>query len=221
MGVIRALFFDVGGTLLHPAEPVGKTYARMAGAYGWRADEGLLEKGFRLAWKKRREEGVGADGTLGKNGWRRIVLESVQAAPMPRDFPFSDYFEEVYAAFAQPKAWRDFPETGEVIPAVQRKGIRVGILSNWDPRLRSILAGFSWANGLNPILISEECGVEKPATGFFRRAEEVVGFGAEECALIGDDPISDLGGAKGAGWRCALVYPPKRGLREALEDLGV
>ena len=217
--MIRVLFFDAGGTLLHPAEPVGKTYAQIAASHGWRGDEEEFEKGFRMAWKKRREEGAGADRTLGKEGWKRIVYESVQIAQMPVDFSFSEYFEEVYEAFARPQAWRDFPETGEVIQAVRRKGVRVGLLSNWDPRLRTVLSGFSWAKDLDPILISEEWGVEKPGTGFFRKAEEVVGIHSHECALIGDDPKSDRAGAESAGWLCSLVERPKRGLWEALEDL--
>jgi FMN phosphatase YigB (HAD superfamily) len=31
---IRAIVFDVGGTLIYPADPVGETYARFARAHG-------------------------------------------------------------------------------------------------------------------------------------------------------------------------------------------
>jgi putative hydrolase of the HAD superfamily len=219
--VIRALFFDAGGTLLTPAEPVGRIYARLAQARGWRAREEEMEKGFRAAWKKRRVEGVGSDGTLGREGWKRIVKESAMGLGMPADFPFEDYFSEVYDYFARPEAWQDFPEVEEVIRSVREKGVRVGMISNWDPRLRRVLGGFSWAGLLDPILISEECGVEKPHVTLFRRAEEEAGLKAEECALVGDDPLSDRAGAEGAGWRCALVERPYRGLWEALGELGL
>jgi len=95
------------------------------------------------------------------------------------------------------------------------------MISNWDPRLRSVLGGFSWAGLLDPILISEEFGVEKPHVTLFRRAEERAGLKAEECALVGDDPLSDRAGAEGAGWRYALVDRPHRGLWEALGELGL
>ena len=219
--MIRALFFDAGGTLLTPAEPVGRIYARLAHMRGWSAREEEMEKGFRAAWKKRRVEGVGLDGTLGREGWKRIVKESAIGSGMPADFAFEDYFSEVYDYFARPGAWQDFPEVDEVIRSVREKGIRVGIISNWDPRLRRVLGGFSWAELLDPILISEECGVEKPHVTLFRRAEKEVGLNAEECALVGDDPLSDRAGAEEAGWRCALVERPYRGLWVALEELGV
>ncbi len=219
--MIRAVFFDAGGTLLRTAEPVGRTYARLAGHYGWQAEEKPLDHGFRTAWKKRIAEGAGGDGTLGREGWKKILKSSVEAGGVPGGFPFDDYFEEVYAHFARPDAWRDFPETEGVLTRLHERGIRTGILSNWDPRLRQVLAGFSWAERLDPVLISEEVGAEKPDPEIFRKAEQAGGLIAGQCALVGDDPISDQLGAKGAGWRWALVSRPKLGLGEALAQLGL
>ena len=219
--MIRAVFFDAGGTLLRTAEPVGRTYARLASHYGWQAEEESLDHGFRSAWKKRVTEGAGADGTLGREGWKKILRASVEAGGLPKGFPFEDYFEEVYDHFARPDAWRDFPETEGVLMRLQERGIRIGILSNWDPRLRQVLAGFGWAERLDPVLISEEVGSEKPDREIFRKAEQAAGFTAGECALVGDDPISDQRGAEGAGWRWALVSRPETGLGEALVSLGL
>ena len=219
--MIRAVFFDAGGTLLRPAEPVGRTYARLAGHYGWAPHEERLEQGFREAWKKRTTEGAATDGTLGREGWKKILRASVEAGGVPENFPFGEYFEEVYRHFARPDAWREFPETEKVLTALKRQGVQIGILSNWDPRLRQVLAGFDWAEQLDAVLISEEVGTEKPHPAIFRQAEQVVGRKAQECALIGDDPVSDQGGAKAADWRWALVERPERGLWEALGQLGL
>lgn len=183
--MIRAVFFDAGGTLLRPAEPVGRTYARLAGHYGWEPAEDRLEKGFRAAWKERTRAGAVADGTLGKKGWRKILRASVEAGGVPQGFPFEDYFEEVYAHFARADAWRDFPETEKNLDGLREKGIRVGILSNWDPRLRQVLAGFDWAGLLDAVVISEEIGVEKPDPRIFRKAEQAGGWAAPECARRG------------------------------------
>lgn len=219
--MIRAVFFDAGGTLLRTAEPVGRTYARLAGHYGWEAAEERLEQGFRTAWKRRTEEGAGSDGTLGKEGWKKILRASVETGGLPPGFPFEEYFEEVYLHFARPEAWRSFPETEDVLGRLKKQGIRMGILSNWDPRLRQVLAGFFWAELLDPVLISEEVGAEKPNPAIFRKAEQAGAWAKHECALIGDDPVSDQGGAEAAGWRWALVKRPEQGLGEALAHLGL
>ena len=219
--MIRAVFFDAGGTLLRTAEPVGRTYARLAGHYGWQPSEDRLEQGFRAAWKERTQAGASPDGTLGREGWKKILRASVEAGGLPETFPFEDYFEEVYTHFARPDAWRDFPETEKALAGLRQKGVQVGILSNWDPRLRQVLTGFEWAGRLDAVVISEEIGAEKPNPRIFREAERAGGWGAQECALVGDDPVSDRGGAEAAGWRWALVERPKRGLGEALAHLGL
>lgn len=218
-GVIRAVFFDVGGTLLRTAEPVGTTYARFAEHYGWKADAEKTEQGFRRAWKQRTSGSMKADAVLGREGWKRIVETSLQSAGVPSGFPMEDYFHEVYEHFARPEAWRAFPETEEVLGNLQKKGVKTGLLSNWDERLRRVLQGFAWAKGLDPVLISEEFGAEKPDSKIFRAAERRGNWRPADCALIGDDPLSDREGAERAGWSWGLVDRPHRGLGEALATL--
>ena len=219
--MIRAVFFDAGGTLIRTAEPVGLTYARFTEHYGWRADAEKMEKGFRAAWKKRRTEGMGSDSVLGKDGWRKIVELSLCEAEMPEGFPVEDYFDEVYEHFARPDAWRAYPETEVVLMGVKKRGLKAGLLSNWDSRLRKVLQGFDWFEHFDLILISEELGSEKPDLGIFREAEKQAALQAVECALIGDDPISDGRGADQAGWQCSLVDRPQCGLAEALAGLSL
>ena len=221
VGVIRAVFFDAGGTLLRPAEPVGQTYARLAEHYGWRAEVTKMEDGFRTAWNQRRIEGAGADSVLGRAGWRKIVEFSLRAAEVPEKFPVEDYFHEVYEHFARPDAWRAYPDTEGVLGELKRRGLKTGLLSNWDARLRKVLQGFDWAEHLDPVLISEEVGSEKPGSVIFREAEKRGDLTSGECVLIGDDPISDRRGAESAGWRWALVRRPECGLRDALAGLGL
>lgn len=217
----RAVFFDAGGTLLRTAEPVGVTYARFAEHYGWRAEAEKTEQGFREAWTRRTTGSRRTDTVLGKEGWKKIVEASLQVAGMPDSFPLENYFHEVYEHFARPDAWRAFPETEGVLRDLKKKGLQTGLLSNWDGRLRKVLEGFSWAEQLDPILISEEVGTEKPDAGIFRVAEKKGGWQPEECVLIGDDPVSDRGGADSAGWRWALVARPTCGLGEALATLSL
>lgn len=219
--MIRAVFFDAAGTLLRTAEPVGLTYARLTEPHGWRADAEKMEKGFRTAWNQRRIRGMGTDAVLGREGWKKIVEFSLRAAEVPREFPVDDYFERVYEHFACPHAWCAYPETGAVLGALKKKGFKMGLLSNWDGRLRKVLQGFDWAKHLDLVLISEEVGAEKPDPKIFRLAEQEAGLRSEECALIGDDPLSDRQGAEGAGWRWGLVNRPGCGLEEALADLSL
>lgn len=64
-------------------------------------------------------------------------------------------------------------------------------------------------SGLRPylkeIIISEEHGLTKPHVEIFRLAEAKTGAQKEECVMIGDNWVSDIEGAIGAGWK-AVFY---------------
>ena len=55
---------------------------------------------------------------------------------------FDEFFEEVFARFAQAESWRLFPETLDVLKALKAcRGYELGIISNFDSRLFSVLRG--------------------------------------------------------------------------------
>jgi putative hydrolase of the HAD superfamily len=58
---------------------------------------------------------------------------------------------------------------------------------------------------LNEVIISEEHGLTKPNVEIFRLAEGKVGAKKDECVMIGDNWVSDIEGALGAGWK-AVFY---------------
>lgn len=215
------VFFDAAGTLLRAAEPIGQTYANLAWHYGLRADPELIHRGFKAAWKKFHDP-LTADSRPPRSSyewWKALVLETWQVAPLPESFPFGDYFHELFHMFARPECWRTYPEVEEVLERLRNEGVRCGILSNWDFRLRQILEGQELAGYFDPVVISGEVGFEKPDRGMFRKAEELAGVQAETAMLIGDDPLMDGRGATEAGWKVELVHRPHRNLESILEDL--
>ena len=48
----KAVFFDVGGTLIRVHPSVGDVYAKHARAFGFSGTADQLNKGFRSQWKK-------------------------------------------------------------------------------------------------------------------------------------------------------------------------
>ena len=44
---VRGLLLDAAGTLIHPREPIGETYARAARAHGARISPQRIEQAFR------------------------------------------------------------------------------------------------------------------------------------------------------------------------------
>lgn len=215
------VFFDAGGTLLRTARPVGETYVRVAGHYGIEADAEEIHQGFLRAWKelKPRDPVEGARVMDDRAWWREVVRQSWAEASLPGSFPFDAYFEEVYAVFERPELWRVYPEVEGVLHTLRDRGVRCGILSNWDRRLRTVLQSLELAPFFDTMVISSEVGAEKPHPRIFRAAEAASGRDAERLVLWGDDPDMDAAGARAAGWRVDLVDRPRRDLADLLADL--
>ena len=73
----KAVFFDVGGTLLRVHPSVGEVYSKMARGYGFSGSPEEVDRQFRLQWKK-----TGGIESLGRQSgmeiekkfWRDLVF---------------------------------------------------------------------------------------------------------------------------------------------------
>lgn len=215
------VFIDAGGTLLRPARPVGETYVRVAEHYGFSADPARIHQGFLDAWAalKPRDPVQGARVMDDRAWWKDLVRQAWMPAPLPKNFPFDDYFEEVYAAFARPELWRVFPEVPGVLEQLRAHGLRCAVLSNWDRRLHRLLDALELSSCFEAVLISSEIGAEKPHPAIFRAAETRLGVSPDQALLWGDEPTADAAGAQAAGWRCRLVDRPHIDLADLLAEL--
>ncbi len=219
----KVIFFDVGGTLIRTARPVGYYYAEMASHYGVKADELVLQEGFKAAWKemKSRDPVLGSRVQDDKAWWKSLVRKTWENQALSDTFPFDDYFEELYNWFERPEVWRIFPEVEECLIFLQNQGYRLGILSNWDLRLRKILQGLELGVYFEDMIISSEVGVEKPHALIFNIALERFKIKASQAVLIGDEPDFDQLGAVKAGWQVGLVQRPEVDLFHVLVSMGL
>ncbi len=187
------LLLDAGQTLLHPAEPVEETYARVARAHGVRRSPQRIRAAFRLAF----EEARPADGGQryrgdGRAFWREVVARSV-GSPAPA------IFEELFQHYAHAPAWR---VADGAIPTLQRlraAGIRVALVSDWDTRLRPLLGELHLLEHLDHLAISCEVGFEKPEPRLFLSALEALSVPPSRAVHVGDDLRRDALGARLAG----------------------
>jgi putative hydrolase of the HAD superfamily len=208
---IAAVYFDAVGTLLHPEPPAAAVYAAAARRFGSRLDLPTIAARFAAAF--RRQEGLDVAAGLRTEEarevarWRAIVGEVLDDASDPEKC-----FEELYAHFARPLAWRCAPGTAAVLGELDRRGYVLGIASNFDHRLRGVVAGLPELRPVRHLVISTEVGWRKPAAVFFRAVVDRVGRAPPQVLFVGDDPVNDLEGARRAGLRALLVSPGRRHL---------
>ena len=206
----RAVFFDAVGTLLYPDPSAPVIYAETALRHGLVLSPAEVRARFIAAY--RAEEA--ADAATGwetseareRDRWRRIVADTLAGVSNP-----DACFRYLFDHFAQPAAWRVAPDAAEVFTALHRRGLVLGLGSNYDERLWPVLAGFPELDPLRDrVLISSAVGVRKPGAGFFREVARAAGCGALEVLFVGDDIGNDYEGATAAGLPAVLLDPSGR-----------
>jgi len=115
------------------------------------------------------------------------------------------WFEALHRTFGEARRFRMFPDVAGTFGALEQMGIRIGVISNWDSRLESILAGIGLGARLDVVVISSLVGYSKPHPRIFEIALERSGMAPEEAVHVGDTFRDDVQGAQAAGIRAVLV----------------
>lgn len=205
----KAVFFDAGGTLLHPFPSVGEIYREVAERYGWPCQAKELENCFRKAWLRR--DGLSdlashCDEKIEKKWWQELVREVFSQTGDIRKFKkFDIFFEELYHLFGSPEVWRVYPGTEKILKEIRGKKSFLGIISNWDSRLFHLCDGLCLSGYFNVILASAVVGSAKPGSRIFEEALKKAGIQPHEAVHIGDSFEDDVRGALKAGMEAILI----------------
>jgi len=194
-GRVRAVFFDVGGTLIHPWPSVGDIYAGVARRHGLTASPQQMETAFRKSWAALKRPGL----TVSRKDWWRELVYRVLGQE------HEACFEELFERFARAEAWRIYPDVEETLRDARARGWHVGVITNWDERLRPLLGEIGLASRFDSLTVSCEIGVEKPGEAIFLAALQTAGVSASEAGHVGDSYLEDVRGAEAAGMRAVLV----------------
>jgi HAD superfamily hydrolase (TIGR01549 family) len=97
--------------------------------------------------------------------------------------------------------------------------MRTAVVSNWDIRLRPLLVGLGAASAFDAIVVSGEELIEKPDPRIFAIACRRLGVAPENALHVGDSPIDDVEGAKGAGCQALLLGRDVKDFEELTRQL--
>lgn len=196
--MVEAITFDVGGTLIQPWPSVGEVYRDVAARHGHRnIDAEILNRQFAGAWRVK--EGFDHSRTA----WRELVEASF--AGLVEAGAVAGFFDPLYDRFAAPEAWRVFDEVEPTLQSLRRGGMRLGIISNWDERLRPLLTSLRLSDYFEMIVVSVEAGVPKPARAIFDQASRLLGLKPGSILHVGDSVEEDVAGARSAGLQAVLL----------------
>ena len=211
---IRFAYFDCGGTLLRVRPSVGAVYSERAAAQGFSVSPELLNDRFLDAWEaskgRSREREFSCSDELLRDEWFQIVShtfgETIPGGDIRR------VFEDLYEYFVSPAAWTLDPGIRPMLESLRERGLRLGILSNWDRRLETTLARLELLDLFDQLVVSNEIGWEKPHPVIYEQAIERSGCSPDNILHVGDSLEADILPATELGLVALWVKP--RGKRQ-------
>ena len=203
----RWVLFDAVGTLIYAEPPMTDVYESVGRRFGSRLDAQQIALHFRQALAA--ELGTANDlcrpPTSEANElarWRRIVA-AVFLDVLP---PAAEcLFDSLWRHFAMPTNWRLFFDVELTLRRLQQRGIRLGIASNFDGRLREIAARLPELAGCENVFVSSQVGFSKPDPRFFAAVAVQLALPPSQILLVGDDWLADVQGARAAGWQAVFL----------------
>jgi putative hydrolase of the HAD superfamily len=205
---IKAVYFDAAGTLMKPARRVGESYAAIAAKHGKSISPRHLSERFRVCFDGAPrlafpDHTPAQINRLERDWWKALVARVF--APWGRFDNFDQFFDELFAYFAEPSAWALYPEVLDTLSALKERDLTLAVISNFDSRLPPILEGLGAGACFADIFVSSRVGYAKPDRHIFLTALARHGLAPKHALHVGDSETNDLHGAQNAGLTALLV----------------
>ncbi len=203
---IRAVFLDIGDTVMRPNPSWEAIYAIAFGEFGVEVEIGELHAALRRAYH---HGGWGVEGGFDpteESSFQRSVaidataVEELGLGPMPDAF-----YRRLAELFMVTGHWHVFPDAQPALTALRERDLVIGAVSNWVWNLPELLHALDVVRHFDFIAASARIGWEKPHPGIFRWALERAGVGPEAVIHVGDHVDADVLGAREVGIEGILI----------------
>ena len=206
MPMLRAVFLDIGDTVMRPNPSWEHIYAIAFEEHGVEVPIDRLREALRAAYH---HGGWGFEGGFEpteETSYRRTV-EMDQAAiaelgigPMPDSF-----FRRLSELFLLVGTWHIFPDVLPALDALRARGLRLAAVSNWVWQLPELLHSLELVSHFDTVAVSARVGFEKPHPEIFRWALRHTGVRPDEVIHVGDHLDADVAGARAVGIEGVLI----------------
>lgn len=211
---IRAISFDVTGTLLFHRLPIAQTYAEAA-VWAQLRDPPTrqeLTPAFKAAYKtaclQRPCFGHGESG--GERGWwsYTVKLALENAGKNVSEEEFERYFGRIYQFYGSPGSYQALPDVQATLDALNQRDFVLGITSNTPGRTTdTVLPMLNLHHSFKFFANAYEIGAEKPDPRIFQAALDRASFWCGQdlqpnnVLHVGDNLQCDFIGARSFGFQ--------------------
>jgi len=172
----QVIFVDAVGTLFGVRGSVGEQYAKIARDFNVSLDPQLINlafyQAFQAAPKIAFPDMPQSEIPTAEYQWWRSLAEQTfsQTGDLSNFLDFEVFFKSLYAYFATAEPWFIYEDTWLALDTWKKQDITLGVLSNFDSRIYSVMKALRLEDYFSSITISTEIGAAKPDRLIFESA---------------------------------------------------
>lgn len=206
--MLKLITLDVTNTVLRVLGGVGQQYAAIASIYGVKVDPQEINKAFGANWKTHNLKYPNYGSETGMKShiwWSELVKQCFIDCGFNENEVLTKLSTHLYLHFKTNKSWEVLPGTIDTLKTIKSKNLKLGIISNFDERLETILTSVGLLHHFEFVLASKQFGFAKPDPKIFSKALELGNVSANEALHVGDNLENDYIGPRDVGMDSVLV----------------
>lgn len=206
----RALLLDALGTLVRLESPAPALRAELDRRFGVAVSEEQASLALSAEISYYREH-----LQEGRDEASLLVLRRRCAEVLRSSLPSSGVIgaidpDEMTQVLLASLRFSAFDDALPALQAARQRGLRLVVASNWDVSLPEVLGRVGLLDRLDGVVTSAEVGARKPDRRVFDEALRRAGVGPADALHVGDSPLEDVEGARGAGVPVVLLARDRR-----------
>jgi putative hydrolase of the HAD superfamily len=203
---LRAVFLDIGDTVMRPNPSWEHVYAIAFEEYGVHVEVEPLRAALRRAYH---HGGFGFEEAFEASAEasfaRTVEIDRAAIADLGIGEMPEAFFRRLSELFMVTSNWHVFPDAVPTLVALRERGLVVGAVSNWVWQLPELLHSLQLVRHFDFIAASSRIGYEKPHRGIFEWALREARVDASATIHVGDHLDADVEGARQAGIQPVLI----------------
>ena len=210
---IKAIFFDLDGTLRHSVPPGGEVFSDYVVTLGLPVSAEDRRRGTRwehLYWagsQDLREDLMAHSGET-ENFWIEYSRRRLIAIGASPDWALANAPRVSLHMGAEYRPESIVPDDArETLPKLKEAGYHLAVLSNRDKPFVEVLESHRILEFFEFSLAGGEVNSFKPETGLFEEALKRTGIAPQEAIYVGDNYFADVVGSRRAGLLPVLFDP--------------
>jgi putative hydrolase of the HAD superfamily len=219
---LDCVLFDAGDTLLAPAPSFQGRFVAVAAAHGLPLEEAAVDAAIAEAVRAAEWPSDWTDPATQRSFWVGFYRQVLAAL----GHEGRELAEALFAAFSDPAGYRLFDDARPALEALAGRGLKLGVVSNFEPWLEDVLALEGVDHLFAAVAISGKLGVAKPDPEIFLAALEEAGADPAATVHVGDQPGNDVAAARAVGITPVLIdrfarHPDPDGAHRVEDLLGL